>query len=243
MKILSSILLISLLTACSGNSTKNNTNQAEQMENKFLELPNCRKTKISSSDFKRYEGRIKNEPASYIKAAHCYFSFNQLETARLFYQKASQTNQAQIKYQSSIGEYEVYQKRNDIDNMTKLISKLKAEFPGQLMVWVYASKLYLDHYDLPRAEKAVASLSRFRDKSYFKLYSAYLQLLKDNKKEALKKWQSLNADNFANTPQAAFTASYLGYLLNDKIKAKEFLLDDLKQYDKDTYNQLETLLR
>ena len=231
------------MSSCSGGKVKNVSENNQADSPSFLEVPDCRQQDIKASEFKKYEGRIQDQPLASLRAARCYFKFNQLEASRLFFNKAAQANQVQIKYQALLGEYEIYQRRRDIQKMNDLLTRLKTEFSSQLMVWVFESKIALDFYDLPRAEVAVNKLKRFKNKSFYKLYLSYLELLKDNKQASLNNWKALASNEFSQVPQAAFTASYLGYLLNDKIKARGFLIEDHRQFDSKTYDQLKAMLR
>lgn len=220
MKLTSILLLFLILQACSSSSTRSQLSDTQALEKK--NLPDCSRGQVlKQSELDIFKGRTPQNPVGWNRIAKCYLNRGEIGVSELFYEKT--IKEQPENFTALNGLLNITVKKKNYSQSIKYISQLQRQFGNKIEVWEQSARLALNYYDLPMASQSVSKLKRFNDKKFYQLYNTYLLTLRDQKTQALTSWNTLNPELYKNWPEAAFTAAYLGYLLDDKIKARKFL--------------------
>lgn len=213
-------LLLILLQACSSQPSRDDLNNNKVLDTKIL--PDCSAGLVlKQSEIDVFKGRTPQNTKGWNQIARCYYNRGEIGVAELFYEKTVKSDSKN--FMALNGLLKIAMRKQNYSQASNYAKQLQQSFGNKIEVWEQSSRLALNFYDLPMASKSISRLARFSDKKLYNLYSTYQLALLDKKSQALIKWKKLNHESFKTWPEAAFTAAYLGYLLDDKIKARKFL--------------------
>ena len=221
------ILALLLVSSCATNDVK----KPQEME-----AVSCRSSEVSKELIRKLQGNIKDNHKSWLEAGICYQKAGKPETARLFFDRAKSNKETQ--YEAIVGLSEIALRKRRYKKSKILLDQLRRNYPKKLKTWSLTAFHALNHLDLELGKLAVSKLKKFSDKKYYEIYSIYFSIIAERDDQVYGRWNNLTVGSYNSLIEESFTASYIGYLLNDKIKATKFLRTDLKKYDKRTFDQL-----